>query len=80
MADNFDVTKHVLVPKHTKATQKDEKMLLEKYNLTARELPRIFVSDPAIQHLEVEEGDIVKIVRPSITAKEVTVFRRVARD
>jgi len=77
MKAKYDVTKHVLVPKHAKASEKEKKDLFEKYQISIRELPRIVKSDPAIQHLNIEEGDIVKIVRPSPTAGEVVFFRRV---
>lgn len=73
----FDVTKHVLVPKHTKVSEKDKKELFEKYAVELENLPRIFKSDPAIQHLDVKEGDIVKIVRKSATAGESVFYRRV---
>ena len=77
MKAKYDVTKHVLVPKHAKASEKEKRELLERYQISIRELPRIVMSDPAIQHLDASEGDIIKIVRPSPTAGETVFFRRV---
>lgn len=72
-----DVTKHVLVPKHTKVSEKEKKELFEKYALDLENLPRILHNDPAIQALDVQDGDIVKIVRKSATAGETVFYRRV---
>jgi len=73
----FDVTKHELVPKHSKLTEKERKELFEKYAIDMPNLPRIFKSDPAILALDVKDGDIVKISRKSPTAGETVFYRRV---
>lgn len=73
----FDITKHVLVPKHTKLSEKDVKALLEKYGITVENLPVVLKADPAVQHLNVEDGDVVKIERKSPTAGKTVFFRRV---
>ena len=72
-----DVTKHILVPKHAKASERDKKELFEKYSLVLENLPRIFKTDPAIVNMEFEEGDVIKITRPSPTSGITTFFRRV---
>lgn len=71
-----DVTKHVLVPKHSKLSQKDKKKLFEKYNISEVELPKIDKKDPAILKLNAKPGDVVMIERPSVTAGK-TIFYRV---
>ena len=53
---------HILQPKHSKLSQKDAEELLEKYNLSISQLPRIDSSDPVIPK-ECKTGDIVKIER-----------------
>lgn len=73
----YDVSKHVLVPKHTKISEKEKKELLERYSTTLKDIPRILKTDPAIQELDVKEGDIIKIVRKSPTAGETIFYRRV---
>lgn len=62
-APDFDVTSHVLVPKHTKLTKKEKQELFEKYNISHGELLKIRKDDPAIAHLGAEEGDVVKVHR-----------------
>ena len=73
----FDVTKHSLVPKHTKLGDKDKESLLQHYNVSIRELPKILASDPAISKLNVKAGDIIKVERGSRTAGETIYYRAV---
>ena len=70
-------SEHVLVPKHTKLSEKDKKALLEKYTITLKEIPKILKSDPAIAHLGLQEGDVVKIFRKSHTSGESVYYRGV---
>jgi DNA-directed RNA polymerase subunit H len=78
MAAKFEVNKHELVPKHSKLSEKEAKEMFEKYAIELQNLPRIFKGDPAIQELDVKEGDIVKISRKSPTAGETVFYRRVS--
>ena len=72
--------KHTLIPKHEKISEADKKALFEKYNVTFKELPKIVMNDPAIVHLELEEGDVVKITRSSYTAGTAIFYRGVSRE
>lgn len=71
------ITKHVLIPKHSKLSEKDKKELFERYNITAKELPRINNSDPAIANLNAKPGDVIKIERTSKTAGKSLFYRGV---
>jgi len=77
MAKKIDVTKHKLVPVHTVVSEAEKKKINEKYNLSGIELPRIYKEDPAIAHLKVKPGDIIKIIRKSSTAGQSVFYRRV---
>ena len=77
---DFDVTKHVLVPKHEKCTKKEQKEVLERYKAEPSDFPRILITDPAIQHLNPEEGDLIKITRNSLTAGTAIFYRVVVAD
>ncbi len=72
-----DITKHILVPKHTKLSDKEKKEVLESYNVTLDDLPRIRISDPAIKHLHPKVGDMIKVLRKSPTAGESVFYRGV---
>ncbi len=76
MVKKFDVTKHLLVPKHSVISEREKKELIEKYKLSIIDFPKISPKDPAIQHLKVKEGDIIKIQRDSKTAGEAVFYRR----
>ncbi len=73
----IDVTKHVLVPKHTKLSEKEKEALFAGYNITFRELPKILKSDPAIAHLNPKAGDVIKIERKSKTSGKAIYYRGV---
>lgn len=73
----FEVAKHVLVPKHSKVSEKEQKELFEKYAIGLQNLPRIFRKDPAIADMDLKEGDIIKVLRKSPTAGETVFYRRV---
>jgi len=75
-----DQLQHELIPEHSKVSEKEAKELLKKYNITIREIPKILVTDPAIAHLDVKEGDIIKIKRNSRTAGETVFFRGVVKE
>jgi len=53
---------HVLQPKHTKLKAEEVKSLLEKYNISLSQLPKIKRDDPALP-ADCNVGDIVKIER-----------------
>ncbi len=72
--------KHILVPEHKKISEREKQELLKKYNITIKELPRILISDPAIAHLDVKPGDIIKIIRKSPTSGESIYYRVVSSE
>ena len=53
---------HILQPKHTKISEKEVEELLKKLNISKAQLPRIFVSDPALPE-NCQVGDVIKIER-----------------
>ncbi|HII71631.1 TPA: DNA-directed RNA polymerase subunit H [Candidatus Woesearchaeota archaeon] len=73
----LEVSKHVLVPKHKKASEKEKKELQGTYSQSLKELPRILITDPAISSLDVKEGDVIRIERNSFTAGTAVFYRRV---
>lgn len=71
-----NIRKHILVPEHSKLTKKEIQELLEKYNITLNELPKILSTDPAIGKLNTKQGDVIKIIRDSVTAG-ISIYYRV---
>jgi len=64
----MDVSKHLLVPKHTKLSDAEKEKLLSNYTITIKELPKITQDDAAISSLNAKIGEIIKIERKSKTA------------
>ena len=70
---------HRLVPKHELLSESEADKVLEKYGITGDEMPKIERKDPAIKHLDANEGDIIKITRENkITGKSH--YYRVVED
>ena len=70
-------TSHILQPKHTILKEKDANEILEKYNISVSQLPKIKITDPALPD-GANVGDIIKIERKDdITGKIAMFFRAV---
>ena len=72
---NIDTRKHMLVPEHSKLNKKEIQELLEKYNISLNELPKILLTDPSIEKLNLKVGDVIKITRDSPTVGKFTYYR-----
>ena len=75
MKKKFKLEKHILIPKHVKLTEKEKQKVLENYNISVNELPKINKTDAAISSLNVKPGDVIKILRKSPTAGEASFYR-----
>ncbi|HLC46781.1 MAG TPA: DNA-directed RNA polymerase subunit H [Candidatus Nanoarchaeia archaeon] len=73
----ISIAKHILVPKHTKLSEKEKAELFSRYGITLRELPKILRNDPAIAELDVKTGDVIKVHRKSPTAGDSVFYRGV---
>lgn len=80
MKANFNISKHILVPTHTKLNEKEKEALLQKYNISTHNLPRINKKDKVISTLKIKEGDVIKITRQSLTAGTIEFFRVVVDE
>ena len=75
----IDINKHHLVPKHVLLNDKEREEMLKQFDITLSNLPRISSIDPAIQVLNANPGDVVKIIRESLTAGESIYYRVVVK-
>jgi DNA-directed RNA polymerase I, II, and III subunit RPABC1 len=73
----FNITKHVLVPKHEIVRDPQEiKTLLEVYSLKSKfQLPLILKADPISRYFGLKNGDIIKVTRNSPSSGEYIVYR-----
>jgi len=73
-------TDHDLVPEHRVYPEKKVQELTREYNIDTTDLPKIQKSDPALDHLEVAEGDVIKLVRDSRTTDKAETYRLVISE
>tara|TARA_R110002074_G_scaffold178089_3_gene341639 strand:+ start:1326 stop:1949 length:624 start_codon:yes stop_codon:yes gene_type:complete len=75
----FNILKHVLVPKHVILTQEEEIEFKNNFNIQKdSEIPDIGYLSPVCQVLGVRPGNILKIIRPSRLSIE-SVFYRICK-
>ncbi len=76
---DIDIFKNRLSPQY-KIMQKEEvDKLLEEYNVSLKDLPKIKLNDPAVKQLNANEGDVIEINRKSATAGEYNYYRVVVK-
>ncbi len=59
----FNVTKHVLVPKHEALSTKQKIEVLKQFRLTPDKTPKIYTTDPIVRYYGWPRGTLVKITR-----------------
>ena len=76
----LDIMKHNLVPLHEIVSEKEQKEIMEKFNITPDQLPKILNTDPVSIFIGAQPGQIIKITRESRTAKEAVAYRLVVES
>ncbi len=69
--------RHYLVPEHVLIKDEKAEELLKELGINKASLPKISRLDPGIKPLKAKKGDVVKIIRDSLTAGQTTYYRRV---
>ena len=79
--DKKSIIEHVLVPPHRKINDDEKEELLTKFQIKAKNLPKISIKDPVIKTMEdVKAGDVIEIKRKSTTAGETIYYRVIIND
>ena len=73
----FNITKHVLVPKHILLTEEETKEVLKKYNATKEQFPKIFKTDPVARYYGMKIGQVCKVIRNSKQTGQAIAYRTV---
>jgi len=72
----FNITHHILVPKHTKMNDDEVKKLLgELFIHNKFHLPLMLKSDPITRYLDLSSGDVCRITRYSPTSGQYYSYR-----
>lgn len=72
----FNITKHVLVPKHELVKESEVEDIITQYSLKSKsQFPIILKTDAMAKYLNLKHGDLVKIKRVSPTAGEYVEYR-----
>jgi DNA-directed RNA polymerase subunit H len=77
LTKKFNVLEHELVPNHILMTEEDTQELLKKYNITRGQLPKIKSSDVVVKQINAKPGDVLTIIRKSLTAGKAVSYRLV---
>ena len=64
----IDIFKNILVPKSRILNEKEKEALLEKYNISLKQLPVISHLDTVSKKLEAKSGDVIEFERKTKTA------------
>jgi len=70
-----NVTEHVLVPEHLVLTPSEKAELLARYKLKDHQLPRMQIGDTIARYFGLRKGDVIKIIRPSVTSGRYVTYR-----
>jgi DNA-directed RNA polymerase subunit H (RpoH/RPB5) len=76
----FEIMGHELVPLHEIISDKEKEELMERFNITPDQLPKILNTDPVCISISANPGQVVKITRKSHTAKEAVAYRLVVES
>jgi len=72
----FNITHHILVPKHTKMNDEEVKKLLSDLFIQNKfHLPLMLKSDPITRYLDLSSGDVCRITRYSPTSGQYFSYR-----
>ncbi|OEU80112.1 MAG: DNA-directed RNA polymerase subunit H [Desulfobacterales bacterium C00003060] len=71
----FDISSHIIVPRHRILDDYEVEEVLSRYNIEKEKLSKITTSDPVIKEIGANAGDVVEITRNSETAGEFVFYR-----
>ena len=72
----INITKHILVPKHSILNDSEKKDLLTKYSIKRdTQLPKLYITDPIAKYYGCRKGNIVKVLRDSIASTSYLTYR-----
>lgn len=77
MTKKFNVLEHELVPDHILLSEDEAAEVLKQYNISKGQLPKIKTSDVVVKQIGAQPGDVIRIIRKSLTAGRAVAYRLV---
>jgi DNA-directed RNA polymerase subunit H len=77
MKEEINILEHELVPRHEVVPPQEALELLRKLGIEPWQLPWISADDPVVKAIGAKPGDIIRIIRKSLTAGEFIAYRYV---
>jgi DNA-directed RNA polymerase I, II, and III subunit RPABC1 len=74
-----NILEHDLQPKFRLLTKTETEEYFNAFDNKKREMPRILDSDPVARYFGAKVGNILEIIRPSITTIEAVTYRIVVQ-
>ncbi len=75
----FKLTDHFLVPKHEIITKEGKEKILDKLNVSEKQIPVILKSDPIVKEIKAKPGDMIRITRKSQVSGQIEYYRIVSK-
>jgi DNA-directed RNA polymerase subunit H (RpoH/RPB5) len=75
----INLVDHCMVPKHEILTKEEAESFYKEFNCKKRNIPKMLTDDPVARYYNVKVGDIVRILRPSVTSSIAPSYRLVIR-
>lgn len=76
----INIVEHVLVPVHILLKKEEGLAVLQAYNAKKIQMPLIRSNDPVAKYYNMKNGEVVKIIRPSIMTCEAPAYRLVVKS
>jgi len=73
----FNITHHEIVPKHIILNEDEAKKVLDEFQATKNQLPKLLSNDPVAKYYGMKSGDICKVIRHSPMTGESFYYRMV---
>ncbi len=77
MTKKFNVLEHELVPDHILLSEEEAAEVLKKFNISKGQLPKIKTTDVVVKQIGAQPGDVIRIIRKSLTAGKAVAYRLV---
>jgi DNA-directed RNA polymerase subunit H (RpoH/RPB5) len=75
----INLVDYVMIPKHEVLTKEEVEAFYKEFNCKKRNMPKMLTSDPVARYYNVDHGDIMRILRPSITSGVAPAYRLVVK-